>query len=75
MLKFLFIILVVFFIFYIAAKLAKKYLTNKFINMFGSGFNVNTQDEKKEVIYKQDNVVVMKGEAQNKEDKKTDNGR
>lgn len=75
MLRILVIMAAIFAVFYFGGSFVKKYLNKKMINIFGSSFTSTPEKKKDEVIYKENDVVVMKGEAKSKDKAKGKNGR
>jgi hypothetical protein len=65
----------IFAFFYFGGKIVKKVLNKKLTNMFSAGFSTETKNKKDEVIYNQEDVIVLKGEAKNKKEKKDNNER
>jgi len=64
----------IFAIFYFGGSFIKKYLNKKMINLFGGSFSSAPREKKDEVIYKENDVVVLKGEAKNKDDAEGNHG-
>ena len=75
MLRFLIILGVIFAVFYFGASFFKRYLNKKMVNLFGASFNQGTKEKKDEVLYKENDVVVLKGEAKNKDEAERNNGK
>jgi len=66
MLRTLLILLIIFVGFYLGKSLIKRYLNKKITNIFNAGFQNTNANKKKEVLYRDDDVVVLKGEAKDK---------
>ncbi len=73
--KFLIIIAIITALFYFGGIYIKKTLNKKLKNIFTAGFGTEKKEEKDEVLYKEDDIIVLKGEAKDKEQKKENDGR
>jgi hypothetical protein len=56
-------------LFYFGGIIIKKTINKKLKDMFTVNFGAGTKERKDEIIYSKEDVVVLKGEAKNKEQK------
>jgi len=74
MLRVLFILALIFGIYYVGKILVKRFLDKKVSEIFGGTFNSAPKGKKDEVLFQEDDIVVLKGEAKRKEEQKANSG-